>query len=231
MVHSQATGRAQHCRHHATERFVTGLGQPVGPPRRLGPVLPVLVVGVGGRTDGHPAGENVLQTPRFRTGWVHPHGQVVHDPERHPGPSGDQLRRGQLLVQDPLQPDVEVDALRRGSGGTRPPRPRPATAGRPARSANPRRARRPGRTRLRSRPGHVLPARGRPRGPVPDRRSGAAGRSARAPGVWPTTPRPDRADRRTGRPDPPAAPRPGRGPPRPVPAPRRCVPAGCTRGC
>ena len=63
-----------------------GLGQPVRPPRRLAPVLPVLVVRVRRRADRDAAGEDVLQRPGVGAVRVHADRQVVHDAERHAGP-------------------------------------------------------------------------------------------------------------------------------------------------
>ncbi len=38
-------------------------------------------------------------------------GEVVHDPQRHPGPHGLGLCRRELLVELPLQPAVEIDRI------------------------------------------------------------------------------------------------------------------------
>jgi hypothetical protein len=38
-------------------------------------------------------------------------GEVVDDPDRHPGAQCGPLRRGQLVVEAPLQPHVELDPV------------------------------------------------------------------------------------------------------------------------
>ena len=42
---------------------------------------------------------------------LHPDGEVVDDPQRHAGATGGGLSAGQLLVEQPLQPAVEVHAV------------------------------------------------------------------------------------------------------------------------
>ena len=42
---------------------------------------------------------------------VHPDGQIVHHPDRHPGLQRGALSAGELLVEAPLQPLVEADPV------------------------------------------------------------------------------------------------------------------------
>jgi hypothetical protein len=42
---------------------------------------------------------------------MHPDCEIVHDSQQHPGSNGGCVRAGQLLVQHPLQPPVEVHAV------------------------------------------------------------------------------------------------------------------------
>ena len=109
VVHPHAAGRPQHRRHHVPERRVGPLGQPVRPPRRLLPVLAVLVVRVRRRADGHALREDVLQAPGVGALRCTPTARSCMTPERHAGPDRGGLRGGQLLVDHPLQPAVEVD--------------------------------------------------------------------------------------------------------------------------
>ncbi len=91
----------------------------IGPPRRLGPVLPELVVLIRWRAGADPERQHILQRPRVGAVGVHPDRQVVHDAQRHPGLHRGGLRRGQLVIEQPLQPAVEVDGLRVRGGERR----------------------------------------------------------------------------------------------------------------
>jgi hypothetical protein len=42
---------------------------------------------------------------------VHADSEVVHHAQRHPGAERDPLRGGELVVEDPLEPAVEVHPL------------------------------------------------------------------------------------------------------------------------
>ena len=116
VVHAQRTGVAQHRAHHVAQRRVGGLRQVGGAPRRLGPVLAELVVHVRRGADLDARGEGVRVAPHVGPVGVDADGQVVHDPQAHARGPGLGLRTAQLLVDDPLQPRVEVDALGQGAG-------------------------------------------------------------------------------------------------------------------
>ena len=145
-------------RHHRPERLVRGLGQPVGPPRRLVPVLAVLVVRIGRRAHGDAAGEAVLERPGVGPETVDPDGQIGHHPEAHAGAQARLVRRRQLLVQQPLQPAVEVDLALVGGPEGRDARGRPDDARLRASPSGPARRSPTAPPRWRSRAGPALPA-------------------------------------------------------------------------
>ena len=142
------------------------LFQPVRPPRRLRPVLAELIELVRRRARGHAQRQHVLQGPGVGAVRMHADGQVVHDADRHSGPDRLRLRRGELLVELPLQPAVEVDGVGMLFGETAHHRHRRGAAANSARRASRRRTSRPARTRSRSRRAHGLHARGRRRRPA-----------------------------------------------------------------
>ncbi len=109
VVDADAARVPQDRRDHRPVRRVRGLGQPVRAPRGLAPVLAVLVVGVRGRADRDALRVRVLQAPRVGAARVHPDREVVQDAEAHPGAQGRGLGGLELLVEDPLQPALEVD--------------------------------------------------------------------------------------------------------------------------
>ncbi len=124
VVDADAAGVLQDGAEHVAVGRVAELGETVGPPWRLVPVLSQLVELVGRCPHRHPAGQRVGQAPGVGPAGVHADRQVVHDPERHPGRAGVALHGGQLAVEHPLQPAVEVDLLavalaeaRHGVGG------------------------------------------------------------------------------------------------------------------
>ena len=112
MVDPDAARVPEHGADEVAERLVAELGEPVRPPRRLAPVLAELVVGVRRRADLDALRVDVLQPPRVGAARVHPHGEVVHDAEAHPGALGLGLRLLELLVEHPLQPALEVHPVR-----------------------------------------------------------------------------------------------------------------------
>ncbi len=87
------------------------LDELVGTPRRLRPVLPELVELVRRCARGDAEREHILQRPGVGPVRVDPDGEVVHDAELHARPHGRRLRRGQLVVELPLQPAVEIDGV------------------------------------------------------------------------------------------------------------------------
>ncbi len=95
----------------ALKRLVGQFDQLIGAPRRLRPVLPQLVELVGWGTGADAERQNVLQCPRVRTVGVDAHGKVVDDAEGHPRLDGRDLSSGQLVVELPLQPAMEVDQI------------------------------------------------------------------------------------------------------------------------
>ena len=77
----------------------------------LRPVLPELVELVRRRARGDAEREHILQRPGVGPVRIHPDGEVVHDAELHARPHGRRLRRGQLIVELPLQPAVKIDGV------------------------------------------------------------------------------------------------------------------------
>ncbi len=86
-------------------------------PRGLAPVLAQLVVHVRGGTHAHARRHGVLQRPGVRAVLVHAHREVVHHADVHPRAVRRALRRLELLVQQPLQPHVEVDPVGQPGAG------------------------------------------------------------------------------------------------------------------
>ena len=86
------------------ERSVTHLAQPPWVEGRQPPVLPGGVELVGWRAHPHPLRHHVLPHPGVGAGRVEAHGEVV-DQRRS------LRRRRQLLVEQPLEPRVEADAV------------------------------------------------------------------------------------------------------------------------
>ncbi len=123
VVDPDATRVPQHRVDHGAERLVARLDQPIGAPRWLRPVLAELVELVGRRPHRHPEGQHVLKRPRVRAVRVDADREVVHDAEGHARLQSGGLNAGQLVVQLPLQPPVEVDGRgvlggERGDGRT-----------------------------------------------------------------------------------------------------------------
>ena len=111
VVHAQRAGVTQYRPRHVSQWGVGGASQVLGVPRRLRPVLPLLVVHVRRSAHGDAGSEGLRVGPHVRSLGVHPHGEVVHDAQGHSRCQGLGLGAGQLLVDDPLQPGEEVDAL------------------------------------------------------------------------------------------------------------------------
>ncbi|CKU41133.1 Uncharacterised protein [Mycobacterium tuberculosis] len=111
MVDAYRTGVPQRGLDQRAKRSVLLLSEPVRPPRWLRPVLAELVELIRRRTCGHTLGQHVLQSPGVGPVGVHANGEVCHDAQRHAGPERLRLRTGELLVQLPLQPAVEIDGI------------------------------------------------------------------------------------------------------------------------
>ncbi len=101
----------EHGAHEVAERRVAALLEPLRLPRRLSPVLSQLVERVRGRAHRHPLGVRRPHPPRVGATGVHADGEVVHGAQRHPGLAGARLCGGELLVEQPLQPLLDVDRL------------------------------------------------------------------------------------------------------------------------
>ena len=98
----------QHGAQHVAVRPVRGARQGVGTPRRLRPVLALLVVHVRRRADGRARAQHVRRAPRRpRPRGCTPTARSCMMPERHAAVERGALRGGELLVGDPLQPAVE----------------------------------------------------------------------------------------------------------------------------
>src|SRR5665647_2577351 len=111
MVDPDATGMTQGRTKHVPVWRIAELLEPVRPPGWLAPVLAELVVLVRRGTDGDPAHEGVGQSPGVRPLGVDADREVVNDPQRHTGFLGLTLDCAKLLVDDPLQPAVELDVV------------------------------------------------------------------------------------------------------------------------
>ena len=92
----------------AGQRPVARRRQPRGVPRWLSPVLPELVEPVRRRPDAHPRDDLVLVGPGIRAARMRADGQVTDDAGGHAPGQRRPLRRGQLVVGQPLQPGVKV---------------------------------------------------------------------------------------------------------------------------
>src|SRR5680860_189122 len=111
VVDPDATGMTQGRAQHVPVWRIAELLEPVRPPRRLAPVLAQLVVLVRRVTVGAPAREGISQSPGVGPLGVDAHREVVNNPQRHPGFLGLTLDGAKLLVDDPLQPAVELDVV------------------------------------------------------------------------------------------------------------------------
>ena len=111
MVDADTTRVPQQRVDERAERLVGLVRELVGPPRRLRPVLAELVELVGRCARGDAECQHVLQRPRVGSVRVDPHREVVHDPQPHARSHRRRLRRGQLIVELPLQPPMKVDVV------------------------------------------------------------------------------------------------------------------------
>ena len=112
MVDAHRAGVREHRMHHLAVHPVAGPFQIARVERRLAPVLPLLVVEVRRAADRHAAdGEALGAPPHVGAQCVHADGHVLHQAQRHAGVLRGPLRRGHLLVGDPLQPAVELEQI------------------------------------------------------------------------------------------------------------------------
>ncbi len=111
MVDPHTTGMPQRRAEHLAIRAITEFGETIGTPGRLVPVLPVPIEVVGRGTHRNPRRQCIAEGPRVGAAALHTHRQVVYDTDVHPRSAGGVLRECELLVAQPLQPSVEVDAL------------------------------------------------------------------------------------------------------------------------
>ena len=111
VVDAQRAGVPQEVSDHVTQGPVRLALERVRQPRRLIPVLTLLVVHVGRCADGDPRRIHVSQRPGVRPFGVDSHRQIVHESDTHAGVMRGRLRRRDLLLGDPLQPRVERDAV------------------------------------------------------------------------------------------------------------------------
>ena len=125
VVDPQATGVPQHPASRSRYGGEAGLGQPLRVQGRLRPVLADLVERVRRRADRAPTASTSRSAHASApSGWT-PTARSCTTPIGMPGGARGRLRRGQLLLEQPLQPHVEVDQVRELCA-------RPATAGPPA---------------------------------------------------------------------------------------------------
>ena len=87
------------------------LRQALRVPRRLAPVLTLLIEAVGRRADADPLCQCIFEHPSVGTGAVDADGEVGDHPDGHAGIRRGGTGSGELLVADPLQPAVKVDAV------------------------------------------------------------------------------------------------------------------------
>ena len=71
---------------------VRGSGEAIRPPRRLIPVLPLLVEGIRRAAYRNASGITVVQAPGICASGTHTHWQIMHHPKRHASPQGRLLR-------------------------------------------------------------------------------------------------------------------------------------------
>ena len=101
----------EHGAQHVAVGHEGGIRERIGQPRRLRPVLAELVVHIGRAADGDSGCKHILQPPRIGAVAGDADGEVVDDPRTHADIHGRLLRLLHLLVQDPLHPQVTLDAI------------------------------------------------------------------------------------------------------------------------
>ena len=109
VVNADAAGVSEDGAEHIAPGSVSGFGEFAGVPRGLGPVLPVLVVPVGGCAYRRLGGENACEVGGVGTSRVNTDGEVSHDSDAHACVVGGGAGSVELLVADPLEPAVEID--------------------------------------------------------------------------------------------------------------------------
>ena len=111
MVHADTAGVAEQGPQHVAVGRVRRVGEGIGRPRRLRPVLSQLVVHVRRAADRHARGEHILQCPGIGTFEPHSDREIVDDPRAHAHLERRLLRPLHLLVQEPLHPQMALDAI------------------------------------------------------------------------------------------------------------------------
>ena len=109
VVNADAAGVSEDGAEHIAPGSVSGFGEFAGVPWGLGPVLPVLVVAVGGCAYRRLGGENACEVGGVGTSRVNTDGEVSHDSDAHACVVGGGAGCVELLVADPLEPAVEID--------------------------------------------------------------------------------------------------------------------------
>ena len=111
VVDAEATGVPQNCPQHVAIRLIACRRESAGMPGRLIPALSLLIEPVGRSADGRAGRQHITEHPGIGPVSIDSDGQVGDDPDTHTRRRRRVLGRSQLLVADPLQPHVEVDAI------------------------------------------------------------------------------------------------------------------------
>jgi hypothetical protein len=111
VVDADAAGVSHGRSQHVAEGGISRRHQPIGAQRWLRPVLTLMRVEVRRRADGDTDGQAVPQRPAVRAARIDPDGEVVDDTDGHADVARCLLRRGELLVTEPLHPPVVVDPV------------------------------------------------------------------------------------------------------------------------
>src|SRR5437762_2061078 len=109
MIDTQPSGMPQDRGNHLSERRVSGSGEPIRPPGWLIPGLALLVEGIRWAANRDVSCVCVLQAPRVHSTRTHTNGKIMHHAKCHACAQSRLLSAGQLLIQQPLQPAVEID--------------------------------------------------------------------------------------------------------------------------
>ena len=111
VVDAHPAGVPQNRLNQLPKRLIAELFEPIGSPWRLRPVLAELIELVRRRPGGDAERQHILHGPGVGAGGMDPDREVVNDSQRHAGAQRLGLGFGQLIVELPLHPAVEVDEL------------------------------------------------------------------------------------------------------------------------